>query len=113
MFHIEITCAISDMSQFEHSVAEENAPMTSREPVKPTILFTNVEDPDEKTANYTPEMEPSPIDSSDSASQSSAWSIWWQVMLTVSIFGIAASYPSQRGLQRYYKEGFPAYLLSS
>jgi hypothetical protein len=48
---------ISDMSGFENDIDETNAQVTSRETVKPTILFTNTEAPDEEDPNHALKME--------------------------------------------------------
>ncbi len=56
-FKTEITDAISDMSGFENDNDETTALVTSREQVKPTILFTNAEEPDEEEPDHAPKME--------------------------------------------------------
>ncbi len=87
-FNTEITETISDMSELANEDEETNA---SREQMKPKILFTTADgsqETEEDTADHIPQVESSPTDSP----QSSGWSIWWPVLLLVSIFGAAASY---------------------
>ena len=90
-FNTEITETISDMSELANEDEETNA---SREQMKPKILFTAAEETqetNEDTADHIPKVESSSTDSP----QSSGWSIWWPVLLLVSIFGAAASHASE------------------
>ncbi len=56
-FSTEIADAISDISGFEKDIDETNAPVTLREPMNPTILFTNAEETDEEDPDHVPKME--------------------------------------------------------
>jgi hypothetical protein len=94
-FNTEITNAISDMSNIEDDAAETNAPATTSEPIKPTILFTSAEEPNEEFSDSAPQMESS---LTDSTQQSSGWSMWYPIVLLMSFFcgcAACASYASE------------------